>query len=309
MNGSPTSIAPSPNRLLTPPEILQLDESGADALLERLEATVPVLSSLVDLPGDPFREAIVFGDSHGDWHSTVRVADQFLFAPETRCLVGLGDYIDRAPDDCGEGSVANAFYLLQLVAQFPGRVFLLQGNHETVRRLSVVPHDLPEEVDLLWGPEPDRYNRLVGLLERGPLAAVSPSGVYLAHAGFPRGALPLEWRDAFDNIGDDRLAEIVWAECRASRNRRGATVAFSESDLMHFLSATGQRVMLRGHDADLAGRSVFHDRCLTLHSTRLYEQFGGVLFARVPLDHPVRTTQDVLLEHVETEGKEFPPPS
>jgi hypothetical protein len=309
MSDSLDPIAPAGNRLLSPAEILHLDEGGADELLERLEATVPVLAPLVDLPGDPFREAIVFGDSHGDWRSTLRVAEQFLVAPDSRCLVGLGDYIDRAPDDCGEGSVANALYLLQLVAQYPGRVFLLQGNHETVRRLSVVPHDLPEEVDLLWGPEPDRYNRLVGLLERGPLAAVSPSGVYLAHAGFPRGALPDEWRDAFDKISDDRLAEIVWAECGASRNRRGATVAFSEADLTHFLAAAGQRVMVRGHDADLTGRSVFHDRCLTLHTTRLYEQFGGVLFARVPLDHPVRSTQEALLEHVETEGREFPPPS
>jgi hypothetical protein len=309
MSGMPPSIVPSPSRWLSPPEILQLDESGADTLLEQLEATVPVLPPLVDLPGDPFREALVFGDSHGDWHSTLRVADQFLAAPESRCLVGLGDYIDRAPDDCGEGSVANALFLLQLVAQFPGRVFLLQGNHETVRRLSVLPHDLPEEVDLLWGPEPDRYNRLVGLLERGPLAAVSAGGAYLAHAGFPRGPLPPEWRDAFDKVGDDRLAEIVWAECGASRNRRGATASFSESDLARFLTAAGARVMLRGHDADLAGRSVYHDRCLTLHTTRLYEQFGGVLFARLPLDHPVRSTQDVLLEHVETEGQEFPPPS
>jgi hypothetical protein len=309
MSGSPASVAPVPNHVLAPLEILQLDGSGADELLERLEATVPVLAPLVDLPNDPFREVIVFGDSHGDWRSTLRVADLFLAAPESRCLVGLGDYIDRAPDDCGEGSVANALYLLQLVAQFPGRVFLLQGNHETVRRLSVVPHDLPEEVDLLWGPEPDRYNRLVGLLERGPLAAVSPSGAYLAHAGFPRGALPTDWREAFDKVDDDRLAEIVWAESRASRNRRGATEAFSESDLIHFLTATGLQVMLRGHDADLAGRSVFHDRCLTLHTSRLYEQFGGVLFARVPLDRPVRSTQDILLEHVETEGQEFPPPS
>ncbi len=286
-----------------------MEPSAADELLERLEATVPVLSALVDLPGEPFREAIVFGDSHGDWRSTVQVAEQFLAAPESRCLIGLGDYIDRAPEDCGEGSVANALFLLQLVAEFPGRVFLLQGNHETVRRLSVVPHDLPEEVDLLWGPEPDRYSRIVGLLERGPLAAVSPGGAYLAHAGFPRGKLPAEWREAFDHLDDDRLAEIVWSECAASRNRRGATAPFSEADLTRFLAACGAAVMLRGHDADLAGRSVFHDRCLTLHTTRVYEHFGGVLFARLPLDHPLRSTQDVLLEHVETEGRDYPWPT
>jgi Calcineurin-like phosphoesterase len=308
---SPFSPSPiSPRRgLLTPEEILQLDSSGADDLLEQLEATVPVSSPLIDLPAAPFREAIVFGDSHGDWRTILRVAARFLESPESRCLVGLGDYIDRAPEDCGEGSIANALYLLQLVAQFPGRVFLLQGNHETVRRLTAVPHDLPQEVDLLWGPEPDRYSRIVGLLERGPLAAVSAGGAYLAHAGFPRGPLPHDWRAAFDQVSDDRLSEIVWAECGASRNRRGATAPFSESELARYLDATGQTLMLRGHDADLTGMSVYHDRCLTLHTTRLYEEYGGVIFARLPLDHAPLSTRDILLEHVETEGREFPVPN
>jgi hypothetical protein len=302
------AIAPS-TELLAPEEILRLDEAGADRLLDRLDAEVPVMTPVVDLPRDPVTEAIVFGDTHGDWRSTVRAAARFLESPQDRCLVGLGDYVDRAPEDSGEGSVANALYLLQLAALAPGRVILIQGNHETTRAIPAIPHDLPEEVDQLWGPTEERYQRIVGLLERGPLAAVQSEGAYLAHAGFPRGALPAEWRTAFEKPSEDRLAEIVWAECAQSRNRRGATVPFQEADLLDFLQQTRLACMLRGHDPDLTGRPVYHGRCLTVHTCRLYERFGGVILVRLPLNRPVKNVEDLRIEHLATEGQQYEPPN
>ncbi|HEV2449805.1 MAG TPA: metallophosphoesterase, partial [Thermoplasmata archaeon] len=177
-----------------PEELLGLAPEAADELLDRLEAEVPVSGGSFDLPGPPAVEAIVFGDTHGDWRSTLAAARRFLDAPGERCLVGLGDYVDRPPGDCPNGSVANLLYLLQLRAAFPDRVYLIQGNHETSRRFPVVPHSLPEEVDDLWGPQEERYTRLMGLAERGAFAALSPSGAYLAHAGFPMEGAAREWR-------------------------------------------------------------------------------------------------------------------
>ena len=294
---------------LMPPEaVLRLEPNEADELLDRLERDVPMHPALVELPEQGASEAIVFGDSHGDWRST-RAAEALSTADGgRRRLIGLGDYVDRSLEDCGEGSVANALYLLQLVAASPDRVLLIQGNHETTLRIPALPHDLPEQVDELWGPEVERYTRLIGLFERGPVAAVSASGVYLAHAGFPRAVSPSGWKELFDHIDDDRLAEIVWAECAASRNRRGATRPFDERDLTRFLDAAGLALFLRGHDPDLTGRPVYRGRCLTLHTTRLYERFGGVIVARLPLDRPVRGLGDLRVEHLATEGRTFPPP-
>jgi Calcineurin-like phosphoesterase len=291
-----------------PEAILASTPEEADRLLDFLERKVPVRPAFVELPSRGFTDAIVFGDTHGDWRSTLEVERIFLEADGgPRCLVGLGDYVDRYPSDCGAGSVANALLLLGLAAQYPDRVFLLQGNHETTRRIPVLPHSLAEEVDELWGPEADRYARLVALLERGPLAAASASGVYFAHAGFPRGALPTSWRRAFEEPDDDRLTEIVWAECDASRNRRGATEAWDRKELDTFLAAAGLSVFLRGHDADVAGRVLYGGRCLTLHTTRVYERYGGVLIARVPLEGTIATVMDMKVEHLSTEGRSFPP--
>lgn len=302
------SPLPEERRPLRPEDVLAAEPEDAERWLGQLEAQVPVHPTFAELPGAPVREAVVFGDTHGDWRSARAAAERFLEAPAERCLVGLGDYVDRAPDDCGEGSVANALYLLSLVAAYPDRVLLLQGNHESVRTIPVLPHDLPEEVDALWGPRAEIYHRLMQLLERGPLAARSTSGAYLAHAGFPSGSIPADWKESFERKDESLVADLLWRECARSRLLRGLTVPFTEPDLVAFLSRIGTTIFLRGHDPDLAGKSVFHDRCLTLHTSRVYERIAGVLVARLPLDRPVRSTREVTLEHLETEGRSYPEP-
>jgi len=291
----------------SPEAVLNLDPSEADRLLDRLERAVPVRSGFVDLPGG-FSEAIVFGDTHGDWRTTLEVERRFL-DPEggPRLLVGLGDYVDRHPADCGEGSVANAARLLGLAATYPDRVFLLQGNHETTRRIPVIPQTLPEEIDELWGPQIQRYVRFLGLLERGALAAATPNGVEMAHAGFPRGDLPPTWKADLDHPDDDRLAELVWAECDRSRSRRGVVPPWGAADLTRFLEQAHGSIFLRGHDAELTGIPLYDGRCLTLHTTRVYERYGGVIVARVPLGRPLGSVAEITIEHLPTEGKRYPP--
>ncbi|MCI4336096.1 MAG: metallophosphoesterase [Thermoplasmata archaeon] len=308
MTPGPSSAPRVSVRRFAPAEILEMDVAHVDLLLDRLEADVPVHPALVDLPAAPRREAVVFGDTHGDWWSTLAVAERFLAAPAERCLVGLGDYVDRAPDDCREGSVANALFLLELVAEFPDRVFLLQGNHEAARRIPAMPHDLPEEIDALWGPDRDRYARLMGLLERGPIAALSPSGAYLAHGGFPRGGTPATWRELFARPSDETLMDVLWTDSAMSRIHRGLGPPFTSADLAAFFDKCGARVFLRGHDPDITGRPAFDNRCLTLHTSRVYERYGGVIFARLPLATSVQSLDDVKIEHTETEGQSFPIP-
>ena len=298
---------PVPVGSLAPSEILRLAPARIDELLDRLEREVPVRPPIVELGEGTADEAVVFGDTHGDWRSTLEVVRRFRDGD--RWLIGLGDYIDRAPEDCGAGSVANALYLLQLAAELPDRVYLVQGNHEAVRRIPVHPHDLPKEVATHWGPGLVRYDRIIGLLERGPFAIATAAGAYLAHAGFPRGDLPSPWTEAFQGMDASRLAEIVWAECDASRLRRGAARPWGAADLDRFLAVTHGSIVLRGHDPDLAGRIVCDGRCLTLNTTRVYERYGGVLVARLPLRRTVRSVADLVVEHLPTEGATFPTPS
>jgi hypothetical protein len=297
---------PTAPEVRSPEELLRLSPEGADELLEELERKVPVHPPWVELPEDAGEEAVVFGDTHGDWRSTEEVVRHVRTG--VRCLVGLGDYVDRPPDDCGSGSVANGLYLLSLAAREPQRVFLIQGNHEVVRRIPAVPHHLPEEIDALWGPDSTRYDRLLALFERGPLAVGTRNGAYLAHAGFPRGKLPTPWTEAFRAPDEERLAEITWAECDVSRIRRGAAPAWGARDLDQFFRESGFHVMLRGHDPDLTGRPLFGGRCLTLHTSRIYERYGGVILAVVPLRPALQSVAQFSVRHLATEGRSYPVP-
>lgn len=298
---APTPLGPAPR----PEQIAALEPEEADALLDELEATVPVRPGLATLAGLGASEAVVFGDSHGDWRSSEAPVARFLEAPGERCLVGLGDYVDRAPEDCEGGSVANAMWLLGLAARYPDRVFLLVGNHDLSRRIPALPHDLPEEVDLLWGPDVSRYNRLLGLLERGPLAALSGNGVYFAHAGFPRGP-PVDWRERIDHASEETLIDLTWSDCSASMIDRGLGQPFDEAELRRFLEKSGSHVFLRGHDPMLTGRPLYHRSMLTLQTTRTYARFGGVIYAVVPLDRPVASTDDLEVVHASSESGLFP---
>lgn len=291
----------------SPSEVLALDAAGADRLLNDLERRVPTRTAYIDITTRPGGSMFVLGDTHGDWRSTVEAVRAFETAGPSSVLVGLGDYVDRPPRDLPCGSVANAIYLLTVVARFPERVYLLQGNHETVRRIGVVPHTLPDEVTRLWGPNPERYDRLMGLLERGALVATAPCGAYLAHAGFPRGDLPSPWTDAVAAPDGERLLELVWAECDLSNARRGATPPWGAKDLERFLGLSGLSTVWRGHDPDLSGRPLYHGRAMTLHTTRLYERFGGVLLAVLPLDRSLGSVEDAELRHLPTETRRTPP--
>ncbi len=289
-------------------QVLSLGAVEADTLLSELERTVPHRPAFVTLSDSRWDRAFVFGDSHGDWRSTREVVERFEAGGPGAVLVGLGDYVDRSPRDCGEGSVANAIFLLSTAARHPERVFLIQGNHETARRVGVSPHDLPDEIERLWGPRPERYSRLMDLLERGPLSAATSSGAYLAHAGFPRHLGSGSWSRIFDRVDDELLFEIVWAECAASRLRRGAAEPWGPEALDQFLAASGLSVVLRGHDPDLAGKRLYGDRVLTLHTTRTYQRYGGVLMGELPLDRSVHSLSDVSIDHLPTKGRTFPGP-
>lgn len=296
-----------PRIRVTPQEVLGWTPEEADDFLELLEERVPQHPRFLDLPAVNGSEAVVFGDSHGDWRSTADPVERFLRDPTRAMLLGLGDYVDRSPSDCASGSVANALGLLSLAADHPDRVILVVGNHELVRRIPALPHELAEEVDALWGPEQERYDRLQGLLERGPLAVRTANGVYLAHAGFPRGDAP-DWEERLTKASDDTLLDVTWSDCEGSGYNRGLGEPLTEREVLRFLARAQCRLFLRGHDPPLNGRSLFHGTVLTLHTTRFYERYGGDIYATFPLGRPITSARDVEIHHVSAEGKVFPEP-
>jgi hypothetical protein len=246
---------------------------------------------LAEIPSD--RPVVVIGDSHGDWPA---VSSALSFARRGRSparFVGLGDYVHRwtrsEPDPVAlpSGSVWNAAYLLAWAAHDPDGVILLRGNHEATRQLPVPGPTLLRELRRAY-PRTEAlplWNRIVGLLERLPLAGRTANGVFLVHGGIPP---PGRFDPAGWEATDLALLEgLLWSDPEVDYDDRAVGFSYGPHDLNEFLHAVGCCVMIKGHAPGLMGRAIYGGKLLTIHTSDLFSRFGdgGVLLAEIP-DRP-----------------------
>lgn len=299
-----TAKAPLP---LDPPSIPLLPPEEVSELLETFLSQVPG-RSFCEVPSQPGRKALVFGDTHSDWPTVQALARRALQDPAGTWLMSTGDYVDRAPPELPFGSVINALYLLSLRLAHPDRVVLLRGNHETQRQLPILRNEVVDEARSLWGePGGGIGDRILDAFDHLPLAATTESGAYLAHAGFPRERGKGGWKAALEKGGLQVLEEVVWNDLAVSSYAGGRGLEIppiSERETIEFLREADLAVFLRGHDPTEAGRARYLNRVLTLHTSRVYD-WAGLHVAEFPLDGALRDLRDVV--HSTLEPPPIPP--
>jgi len=96
-----------------------------DEVLELLDVVKPIFESEPSLIRIETKRVVFVGDTHGDFESSKYVFESF--DPKLYTIVFLGDYVDRGPQQ-----LKNIAFLFGKKLEFPGRVILLRGNHETI---------------------------------------------------------------------------------------------------------------------------------------------------------------------------------
>ena len=278
----------------------------ASALLELLDEVDEAAARrpsplLVDVPSD--RPLQVIGDSHGDWPAVSAALGFARREPVPDRFLGLGDYISRAtwsepdPATLPNGSVWNAAYLLAWNAVAPDEVILLRGNHEASRQIPVPAPTLLRELRraYLRTEALALYDRLMGALERLPLAARTEGGVFCAHGGIPPRALYDASRWRADDLA--LLEGLLWSDPELDYRDRHVGHPYSSAELKEFLAAVGCRVMIKGHAPGHSGRAIFEGRLLTIHTSDLFADFGegGVLMAEIPRRTRVERAEEIAL--------------
>jgi hypothetical protein len=175
-------------------------------------------------------------------------------------MIFLGDYADRGPQQTETFNL-----VLSLAREYPKRVFMLRGNHES-SEIARVYGFYSAVVERYSHGLFDSYCRV---FESLPLAGLSSDGVFSCHGGVPEHINSSEQIQEIDrfhiNFPDDTAFQLAWNDprerdfhfgpsYRSDRAREFGRFAFED-----FASNLGIRLMIRGHEAFEEGYQDFFD--------------------------------------------------
>jgi predicted phosphodiesterase len=286
-----------------PDEVGKLNENQISTYLFQILDLLNELNepSLIELDG---RDEVIFvGDTHGDFETTKTIVQQkFLPNPNNKNLVFLGDYINRTPPDVKYGSIKNITFLFLLKLSFPNQIYLLKGNHESIGTMPCHPYEFEVDLKRRFGTKTRLHPIFLKLFAKLPLMIKTKNGIYAAHGGILKNADLNELRNV-DKNDKHVLSAIVWSDPIDYGPRRGGIPrgdSFSSSELSIFLKNIGAKVMIRGHDYNTLGYSIYNNKCLTIFSSRSYvnKGNGGVLIAKSKLNKKISNVLDLEVEDV-----------
>lgn len=216
------------------------------------------------------KKAVIVGDTHGDLETTMKIIKNFLEKGDI--VIFLGDYVDR-----GFYQIENINYLLEKKINFPKKLFLLRGNHETPSMnlyygfYSTVISKYSIEI----------YNHYVRVFSLLPYAAVINNKVFCVHGGLAEDLINLEQIKKIPkgeiDPSSSLIIQILWNDPRESiegfkPSIRGPGIKFfGKNVLKDFLKRNNLKIMVRSHEPLIKGYKLqFNKKLLTIFSCRYY---------------------------------------
>jgi len=229
--------------------------------------------SLLKVDGE---RVVVVGDTHGDVGTSWAVVSRYLGQGAT--LLFTGDYVDR-----GQFQIENILFLLKKANEFPGRLWLLRGNHETpdMNRW----YGFTEAVARRYGL--GFYENFLSVFSQLPVSAII-NGAFLAiHGGIARSLRSVDQLAALPKgVSSPRgiLSEILWNDPDeaidgfAASPRGPGIFRYGFDVLSGFLEANHLRAMIRSHEPREAGAAMeMCGKLYTVFSCRYYGVTPGFL--------------------------------
>ena len=277
----------------------------------------------------------IFGDIHGQYADLMRLFDQYG-APRREdgdiSLVDylfLGDYVDR-----GKHSLECICLLLALKMQFPNRVHLVRGNHESPE-VNARDGFLHECVQRLGGRQQGvaAWRRLNLLFEWLPMGAVVNGCILCVHGGIgahvesPAQIAALDRPLRMGGPHSDLMLDLLWSDPTATDEVKGIhtneerghpVVCYGPDRVAAFLERNELSLIVRGHECVLDGFQRFASgRLITVFSATNYcnrwANAGAILLVGKDLElvpkiiYPLEDLEDAWLRNNDEEGAVSPP--
>ena len=237
-----------------------LDEIAIRVLCERLKDVLELESNVKHVPAP----VTVVGDVHGQFYDIIELFRVAGPLPDTNYLF-LGDYVDRGPH-----SVETITLLALLKLQYPDRVTLLRGNHES-RQITQVYGFYVEcmrkySSQSVWQSFTDMFDYL-------PIAAVIGGSILAVHGGLSPSVHALDQVRILDRFAEipheGPIADLMWSDPDPEKqgfviSPRGAGYVFGYDVARRFLWLNALDHIVRAHQLCMSGyQLLFKDECMS----------------------------------------------
>ncbi|NHK31206.1 MAG: hypothetical protein FK730_07635 [Asgard group archaeon] len=275
-------------------EALVLNESEIKILIDAYNQKMNKRSILERIKSG---SVLVVGDIHGDFDIMKAVVNAYLKKNKAEHIVFLGDIVDR-----GTNSIACSNLLLALLIQYPEKVHIVRGNHES---LSVnIRYGFLQEVQRFYGfegqffnfPDTENLPELFLLYNKAfanmPLALVHEKFRYFfVHGGIPKDLITLKEIANLPkgdvNLSDPIIMQLLWNDPSEevedfSYNLRGDMIYTYGSKLVdEFLKKNNLQMIIRAHQIFPDGfQYLFEKKLLSLFTS---EEFYQNIQAKIAL--------------------------
>lgn len=244
--------------LLTEDEAKSLCVRARDILID--EKNIETLSTPI----------VVCGDIHGQFPDLLELFKIGGSPPETKYLF-VGDFVDR-----GFYSVETVLLLFALKVQYPDRIWLVRGNHES-RQITQV-YGFYDEVLRKFG-DPAVWRYCVELFDYLPLAATVNETTFCVHGGLSPQISSLDEIRCLDRKQEvpheGPMCDLLWSDPEEMQgwgsSPRGAGFLFGGDVLKSFSHNNGLNFTARAHQLVMEGyRVMFNDTLATVWSAPNY---------------------------------------
>jgi len=180
----------------------RLPKENALSLISRTSKIFRQEPNLIEL-GWPI---VVCGDIHGQFYDLVKLMEAAGDAAKTQYLF-LGDYVDR-----GCFSTECVFYLFAHKINYPGRFWMLRGNHECRQ----VTEHFNFKKECIYKYDVDLYYAFMDAFDCLPIAATIQNKFLAVHGGLSPDITDLDdikHIDRFQEIPlEGPMCDIVWSD-------------------------------------------------------------------------------------------------
>jgi len=205
----------------------------------------------------------VVGDLHGQYYDFVKMLEVGGSPGETQYIF-LGDYVDR-----GSYSIEVLALLFSLKINFPKRIWMLRGNHES--RQMTAFFNFRDECEYKF--DTSVYDAIMDALDTLPLAATINGKFIAVHGGLSPDVAKLKDINAVDRFHEPPRegiqCDLIWADPVDDKEGdpppkkgaakwipnevRGCSYFFTFECAAHFLQKNGLLSVIRAHEAQAEG--------------------------------------------------------